>query len=53
MICQGLFFGSSMELGEEGYAELHALLEAPWLVYRANHIKKCSFFKKVPPDSPK
>ncbi len=42
-----------MELGEEGYAELHALLEAPWLVYRANHIKKCSFFKKVPPDSPK
>ena len=38
------FFGSSMELGEEGYAELHALLEVPWGADRANHIKCLQFF---------
>lgn len=35
-----------MELGEEGYAELHALLEVPWGADRANHIKCLQFFSQ-------
>ena len=38
------FFGSSMELREEGYAELHALLEVPWLRLSKSYKMSAVFF---------